>query len=250
MNPESVPPLPPEAPSPIVPSTPSPADSGAPKGPSIDAPEFVPSQPAPSASTGTFPDPRERPTGPYYPEGSVPNAQYPTAPRVRYNPTVGQLPHTKAFRRTLQTFFMAEDLRRQFQKRSAAILHCDSNDLPRVQRYHSLTPLETGGRSHDFGCVTHVYKAISSVDGLPYVLRRVEGVRLTNEHAVPLVDFWRQLPHPTIVGLVEMFVSKDFGGIPCKCFTLLTRSSLLCVSFPSQRSNGRGKVFNGWRTFG
>lgn len=48
-----------------------------------------------------------------------------------------------------------------------------------VHVYHSLYPLESFENqplSKMFGYSTFVYKAISSIDGLPYVLRRIEGM--------------------------------------------------------------------------
>ena len=56
---------------------------------------------------------------------------------------------------------------------------------------------------------------LSNSDGMPYVLRRIEGFRLSNEHALKLGELWKQIRHPNIVGLTDIFVSKDFGGVPC-----------------------------------
>ena len=64
-----------------------------------------------------------------------------------------------------------------------------------------------------FGYPSSVFKVFSSVDGLPYVLRKMEGFRLSNENALRMGELWRQIQHPNIVGLHEIFISKDFGDV-------------------------------------
>jgi PAB-dependent poly(A)-specific ribonuclease subunit 3 len=82
-----------------------------------------------------------------------------------------------------------------------------------VHRYHSLYPLDDPSRGSVFGYSTSVYKCISSLDGLPYVIRKIEGFRLSNEQALRMGDVWKQVKHPNIVSLTEVFISKDFGDV-------------------------------------
>jgi hypothetical protein len=119
-----------------------------------------------------------------------------------------------------------------------------SKEIPNtLHRYHSLNPLEDGIReqlSRVFGFSMSVYKAISSTDGLPYLLRRLEGVRISAEYTVGVVgmtnrtrlllrsdsfildslcvcvcdaEIWRQLQHPNIVTLREAFQAKEWPGM-------------------------------------
>jgi PAB-dependent poly(A)-specific ribonuclease subunit 3 len=93
-----------------------------------------------------------------------------------------------------------------------------------------------------------VYKGISSADGMAYAIRRIDGFRLSNEHALKLADQWKQVTsndfcnntdqvqHPGIVTLSTTFISKDFGevnGLQRRCAFQLFFSPVLCVPLPS-----------------
>ena len=84
-----------------------------------------------------------------------------------------------------------------------------------VEAYHTLMPLDEAtpdGMSRKmFGHPTHVYKALSLVDGMPYVLRRVENCRLSSEKAISAIDRWTELQHPNVVSLREAFTTHAFG---------------------------------------
>lgn len=91
-------------------------------------------------------------------------------------------------------------------------------ELPQsIGKYHTLYPLDEPGREKGpklFGVPSSVYKATSSTDGLPYVLRRLEGVRLV-EPALELAESWvRHVRHSGVVALREVFVSKDWAEVP------------------------------------
>lgn len=62
-----------------------------------------------------------------------------------------------------------------------------------------------------FGLRTSVYKAVSAGDGRAYALRRVDRFRLTNEHAIAMVEVWQQIRHTNVVTFREAWTSKDFG---------------------------------------
>ena len=79
-----------------------------------------------------------------------------------------------------QRYFVSDDIREELQRRSEIIFTgpAPGLGLPEdLQGYHSLVPLEnTAGDRRKFGnWVSTVYRAISSKDGLPYVLRRIES---------------------------------------------------------------------------
>jgi len=129
-------------------------------------------------------------------------------------------PHPKNGRRSVSSYFISEDLRQQFLKRSRSSLaqldETMSKMLPAlVGRYHGLYPLDNPNQektSDIFGFYTWLYKAISGVDHLPYVLWRIEAHRLSNE--IPLgsiLEFWRSISHPNIVALREIFSTNEFG---------------------------------------
>jgi PAB-dependent poly(A)-specific ribonuclease subunit 3 len=82
-----------------------------------------------------------------------------------------------------QRFFLSDSLRLDLQKRSEALLTSAplalSNLPEEVHTYHSLVPLEPleGNRRKWFGgWASSVFKAVNSVDGITYCLRRIEGI--------------------------------------------------------------------------
>jgi PAB-dependent poly(A)-specific ribonuclease subunit 3 len=85
----------------------------------------------------------------------------------------------------LHSFFISDDMRRMLQARQEAIYGgtASTAGLPHeLLVYHSLYPL---GISQDpvskvYGLPTHVYRALNSVDGKTYCLRRIEGEALSH----------------------------------------------------------------------
>ncbi|KIJ30453.1 hypothetical protein M422DRAFT_61714 [Sphaerobolus stellatus SS14] len=85
-----------------------------------------------------------------------------------------------------------------------------------LQGYHTLVvldqPQSTKERRPNFGSLhATVYKAISSVDGLAYVLRRIENFRLMNELAFGAIEQWSRIRHPNIVSIREAFTTRAFN---------------------------------------
>lgn len=130
--------------------------------------------------------------------------------QLQYHLYSTQLPHTSNLQpnqRNHLSFFMSDSLREDIQKRMEAVYQtadtqsdsfnfnetrvylkaAESFKIPsEVHNYHSLCPLEDLSKarmSKAFGVQSTVYKAISSVDGMPYILRRLEGMRLPGFHA-------------------------------------------------------------------
>lgn len=83
--------------------------------------------------------------------------------------------------------------------------------------YHTLYPLETSEDRHSnlFGYSTTVYKAIRSLDGKPYALRRIENYLLGNESSIACIEAWGRIKHASVVSVCEGFTTKDFGDT-CK----------------------------------
>ncbi|WVF69621.1 hypothetical protein IAT40_004399 [Kwoniella sp. CBS 6097] len=125
----------------------------------------------------------------------------------------------------LHSFFIPDDVRRTIQAKHDATYTGTSGSSPGLPAelgvYHSLRLLSSGpqppgpgGSSTPSKVFLHpapVYKAVSSVDGNVYCLRRIEGFKLVNEAAFGAVDTWRRMRHPNIVGLREAFTTKTFN---------------------------------------
>jgi len=112
-----------------------------------------------------------------------------------------------------------------------------------LNKYHSLYPLDQDlsreNQGKMFGYTTSVYKAISTFDGLPYAIRRVEGFRLSSDYALQAAETWRNIQHPNVVSLKEIFVSKEFGDNSSLFFTyeFFPGSETLESKFLSQQGN-------------
>ncbi|PFH56731.1 hypothetical protein XA68_16094 [Ophiocordyceps unilateralis] len=106
------------------------------------------------------------------------------------------------YHRMTHDFFIPEKLRQELQKKSEASLQVIPNSqLPQLDNYHSLVALDTTHRKNAniFGYPSWVYKATSSKTGRLYCLRRLEGFRLTNEHAIRSVREWRKIDNANVV---------------------------------------------------
>lgn len=142
---------------------------------------------------------------------------------------------------TLQRrFFISDSIREDLQKRSETIQTTPAPGLglpEEIQGYHSLIPIEpVVPEKRKFGSFMSVtYRAISSKDGLPYVLRRVESTflcigcllfwgarclniwcglsdfRLGQQAAFTAIESWSKIRHPNIVPVREAFTTRAFG---------------------------------------
>jgi PAB-dependent poly(A)-specific ribonuclease subunit 3 len=79
----------------------------------------------------------------------------------------------------LHSFFIPDDLRHMIQSRQDAT-YLGNTPVPGIPHevgpYHSLLPLDHRmGISKIYGYPTPLYRAVSSIDGSVYCLRRVEG---------------------------------------------------------------------------
>lgn len=118
------------------------------------------------------------------------------------------------YHRVTHDFFIPEKLREEMQRKSEASLQVMPNSqLPQLDNYHSLVALDTTQRKNAnlFGYTSWVYKATSSKTGNVYSLRRIEGFRLTNEHAIRSVKEWRRIDNANVVTIHDAFTARAFG---------------------------------------
>ncbi|KAI5463994.1 hypothetical protein BGZ63DRAFT_400979 [Mariannaea sp. PMI_226] len=118
------------------------------------------------------------------------------------------------YHRMTHDFFLDEKTRVEYVKKAEAALQVMPNSqLPQLDNYHSLVALDTTHRKNAniFGYPSWVYKAMSTKTGNLYCLRRLEGYRLTNEHAIRLVKEWRRIDNGNVVSILDAFTTRAFG---------------------------------------
>lgn len=120
------------------------------------------------------------------------------------------------YQKTVHDLFIPNDLREDIHKKNAATLQTLPNSqLPgQIENYHSLVPLDTTphkGSGIFGGYTSWVYKVQSSQNGQFYVLRRIEGFRLTNELAIRTVQTWKHVSSASAVKIVDAFTNRSFG---------------------------------------
>jgi len=120
-----------------------------------------------------------------------------------------------------------------FRQQAATAMQNSSNLLPndaellesipeRVQDYTDIYPLErvtnVGGRSNlisnVFGIVTSLYRAINVNTNQTVCLRRVHSYQPSGQSQKSLywlIDGWKKIQCPTMVRLIQVFTTKDFG---------------------------------------
>ncbi|CAK5267354.1 unnamed protein product [Mycena citricolor] len=108
------------------------------------------------------------------------------------------------------------ELRTLLQRRSEDVhmgLPPGLNLPDEMQGYHSLVPLENlNGERRKFGnWSSAVYRAVNSVDGCTYALRRIENFRLGNPAAFSTIETWSSIRHPGVVVIHEAFTTHAFG---------------------------------------
>nr|KAJ3419497.1 PAB-dependent poly(A)-specific ribonuclease subunit 3 [Polyrhizophydium stewartii] len=136
-----------------------------------------------------------------------------------YNSTLPHVANIPPNQKQVHCLFIEDHLRVHLQSRNEAIQQAldptsaEGARLPaRVDAYHTLFPLdESRAPSKIFGYPTSVYKAVRSTDGRTYVLRRIEGFRLTNEASMSCIEVWRRVRHAGCVSVVGAFTTKAFG---------------------------------------
>ncbi|KAK7203687.1 PAB-dependent poly(A)-specific ribonuclease subunit PAN3 [Myxozyma melibiosi] len=119
------------------------------------------------------------------------------------------------YQRTIQGFFLSDNLREELQRKGEASLQIlPSTGLPEsLDVYCQLVPLDTNAdrSARVLGYPSWVYKAFSKSDGNTYALRRLEGFKLTDEKSIATVQQWRRLSNASMVTLFEAFTTRAFG---------------------------------------
>ncbi|KAK9453859.1 hypothetical protein V1511DRAFT_503431 [Dipodascopsis uninucleata] len=119
------------------------------------------------------------------------------------------------YQKTVQGFFLSDNIREELQRKSEATLQILPNStLPdSLDVYYSLVPLDTNPEKNNrvFGYSSWIYKAFSKNDGNTYALRRIEGFKLTDEKSISIVQQWRRLSNANVVMLFEAFTTRAFG---------------------------------------
>jgi len=124
--------------------------------------------------------------------------------------------------------FMSEQLAQSLSQRQQLIFaHVQSKNqfgIPDyIHVYHSLLPLEDITRMRPSTALqisTKVFKGVSSTDGYPYALWRlnetqVAPTRETFQEAKEVIKKWSVVAnYPHIVGLRDAFLSNEYGGQP------------------------------------
>lgn len=141
---------------------------------------------------------------------------HPPAQYHLYAPVGPYTANLLPYQRTIHDLFLPNELREDLQKRMAASLQTLPNSqLPSsIESYHSLVPLDTTHHKSSSvfgGYHSWVYKAQSSANGNYFVLRRIEGFRLTNEMAVRSVQAWKHVVSAGVVRIVDIFTNRSFG---------------------------------------
>eukprot|EP01127_Copromyxa_protea_P014559 TRINITY_DN4087_c0_g1_i1.p1 TRINITY_DN4087_c0_g1~~TRINITY_DN4087_c0_g1_i1.p1 ORF type:complete len:626 (-),score=62.50 TRINITY_DN4087_c0_g1_i1:129-2006(-) len=150
------------------------------------------------------------------------NRQNVNIPQQQYRYPPSTLPHqvlVQPGRRSVQSFFMSDNLRHEIQHKNSLLLRGTSQDEPVVvnlppllAQYHSFYPLEgprqIGATSKAFRVPTATYKCQSIHDGLPYALRKVDiPMRANMDFAMQIAEMWKQIQHSGIIALRDVFRS-------------------------------------------
>ncbi|KAF3181480.1 PAB-dependent poly(A)-specific ribonuclease subunit 3 [Orbilia oligospora] len=154
----------------------------------------------------------------YYAQQSYQPVQY-----HLYAPIGPHKQNLLSYQRTVHDLFLKDSVREDLQKKAEASLQTLPNStLPNVDSYHSLVPLDlhvakSQGKNAPappqptFGYTSWVYKATSTKDGSYYILRRLEGFRLSNEKAIRVVEHWKRVMNANVVTVHDAFTTRAFG---------------------------------------
>lgn len=135
--------------------------------------------------------------------------------------TMGRGRRGQPGQRTVSSFFAAEQLRADLATRAAqSTLVLDPDDPrtsftpDRVHEFHTLFPLDSNVEDMTVGCLScasRVFKAVSEVDGGTYALRKLESVRIQQDHN-QMRKQWVEIAHPNVVRLRDIFITNEFNG--------------------------------------
>ncbi|KAI5867682.1 putative poly(A)-binding protein-dependent poly(A) ribonuclease [Durotheca rogersii] len=178
------------------------------------------SQALPSTQYNPYAEEHNALAGASAPYFSAPNSYTTPSQPLQYHlyyPIASARETLQPYQRQVHDLFIPESLREDLQKKSEAARQVLPSQpgvqLPTLQHYHSLVPLDTKirGTTSTFGLSSWVFKATSRKNGNIFCLRRIEGFRLTNEEAIKAVNSWKKIIHPNIVTTIEAFTTRDFN---------------------------------------
>jgi len=119
------------------------------------------------------------------------------------------------YQRSTYDYFIPREVREELQKKMFATQQVLPNTtLPDVDNFHTLVPLDTNNKRNtsSFEYQSWIYKAQNARNGWHYALRRLEGYRLTNEHAIPeVLKKWRKVRNSNVVTVHEAFTTLNFN---------------------------------------
>ncbi|KAF4508809.1 hypothetical protein G6O67_005143 [Ophiocordyceps sinensis] len=175
----------------------------------------VVAQSMPTASYNPYSDdiPMAASSSFFQPQGAFSTALQPLQHHL-YAPAGPRRQDLMPYHRMTRDFFIPEKMRQDLLKKAEATLQTIPNSqLPQLDNYHSLVALDTTHRKNAniFGYPSWVYKATSSKTGHRYCLRRLEGFRLTNEHAIRSVNEWKKIFNANVVTTHDAFTARAFG---------------------------------------
>ena len=121
------------------------------------------------------------------------------------------------------TFFMREDLRAEFSMRASAHnvqIDPDENyNIPvSIEGFHNFFPLEPmpefgeEGKKRLSSIIpfrTSPFRVTSEKDAKTYCLRRLHDFKLSNTKCMNVIGQWKQLRHPNIANLRQVFTTKN-----------------------------------------
>ncbi|KAM7201406.1 PAB-dependent poly(A)-specific ribonuclease subunit PAN3 [Naviculisporaceae sp. PSN 640] len=148
----------------------------------------------------------------HYSHGNYPITA--VAPQYHVYTPFGSVPtNLQPWQRTVADFFMPDSMRLDFENKQHATSQTLPSNLPQLERYHSLVPLDITNRKNTstFGYTSWLFKAQSIKNGRHYALRRLEGYRLTNQNAIlDAMNNWRKIKNGNIVTVHEAFTTREF----------------------------------------
>ncbi|KAI6220364.1 PAN2-PAN3 deadenylation complex subunit PAN3 [Aphelenchoides fujianensis] len=112
------------------------------------------------------------------------------------------------------SFFTEPDLRTRLLQRQMA-QQCYSTegvDLPdSLEHFRHLKPIGRNPSMRIGSHVEHLYKAISTIDGLTYAVHRVTNVRQISGFAATQIENWRRISHSNVVRIHDLISTATFS---------------------------------------
>ncbi|EGW31143.1 uncharacterized protein SPAPADRAFT_63057 [Spathaspora passalidarum NRRL Y-27907] len=195
--------------------TPAPASQGSTAPPATSAAPPPPPPPLAVSTPQAVPPPQSSTPNPYLndyfhtPAAATYPLQYHLyAPQPPPRLTLPLAPHES----NPHLLFIPNDLRETLHRKNEATLQTmvHSTLPPSINQYHSLVPIDRTYQESKSAHSTVLYKVFSSLDGNPYVMRKIENVEPEQ------IDFskfkkWKSVDCANVVRCYDAFSSLSFG---------------------------------------